>query len=405
MPNKNFSISPFDITEEKLNSAVNAKPKPYSAMLLSVTGIKLYSHISLKFEEVFAFIIKEFSKNKIFSNLSYVCIDSEHIVIICDSVPKELLVNHLEKLEDQLNYFSQHKDSNKNNLYLSLRAGIVNANNDLDGRNLLNNLKINLSHCGAYKKVSIDSHTDCDNRKTTENAAILQKHLRNKTLVPALQPIVNRDGKVDNYEVLMRIRENREIISPWPYIVAAEQMNFIDQVDKAMLNVVITLLNRDPNLKLSFNISPLSILNDEWLNNLYATLEGNIESAKRLIIEITENIELKNWQYMKEFFDNLRSYGVKISLDDFGSGSTLIRELVELEFDYVKIDGDFIKNLEHSQRDRAFLKELVNFISKFDSAIVAEYVSSKEIANIIRTMPVDYMQGNYFGEAAVVSIL
>ncbi len=97
----------------------------------------------------------------------------------------------------------------------------------------------------------------------------------------------------------------------------------------------------------------------------------------------------------------IRSLGAKVAMDDFGAGHTSFKNLRRCEFDLVKIDGAFIQNLARSSDDRFFVRTLIDLARHIGIPTVAEWVEDEETATILRDWGVDYLQGDYFGAAAV----
>ena len=91
--------------------------------------------------------------------------------------------------------------------------------------------------------------------------------------------------------------------------------------------------------------------------------------------------------------------GVRVAMDDFGAGHTSFRNLRDLDFDIVKIDGAFVRNIATSADDRFFVKTLIELARHLSLEIVAEWVQDAETARILREMGVHYLQGVFFGEA------
>jgi EAL domain-containing protein (putative c-di-GMP-specific phosphodiesterase class I) len=94
----------------------------------------------------------------------------------------------------------------------------------------------------------------------------------------------------------------------------------------------------------------------------------------------------------------MQSCGVKVAMDDFGSGHTSFRNLRSLRVDLLKIDGAFIQNLARSKDDRFFVRTLIDLARHLEIQTVAEWVEDAASASILTEWGVDYLQGNYFGE-------
>lgn len=98
------------------------------------------------------------------------------------------------------------------------------------------------------------------------------------------------------------------------------------------------------------------------------------------------------------FIEQVKSYGAKIAIDDFGSGYSNFERLVELQVDFIKIDGSLIKNIDQNDDMKIIAKTVVNFAKALGVRTVAEYVHSEKVLNEVKALGVDYAQGFYIGK-------
>jgi len=94
----------------------------------------------------------------------------------------------------------------------------------------------------------------------------------------------------------------------------------------------------------------------------------------------------------------MKSYGVRFAIDDFGSGYSNFSYLLQIQPDFIKIDGSLIKNLTRDSIEYHIVRAIVKFAKTLNAQIVAEHVSSKEIVTILEDFDIEYMQGYYFAE-------
>ena len=99
-----------------------------------------------------------------------------------------------------------------------------------------------------------------------------------------------------------------------------------------------------------------------------------------------------------QFISSLRDLGFKVALDDFGAGFTSFRNLKNLAFDIIKVDGQFVDALESSHENQRFIKVLVELAQLFDAKTVVEWVEDVETAGTLRDWGVTYLQGFHFGQ-------
>lgn len=112
--------------------------------------------------------------------------------------------------------------------------------------------------------------------------------------------------------------------------------------------------------------------------------------------EITETEALNNFETTRVLMDRLHSYGCRIALDDFGSGFSSFAYLLELPFDYLKIDGLFVRDLDVCQVHASMVKSIVQLAHILKKPVVAEYVENLAIAQALQEMGVEWAQGYYF---------
>ncbi|MBT9569005.1 MAG: EAL domain-containing protein, partial [Thiobacillus sp.] len=232
----------------------------------------------------------------------------------------------------------------------------------------------------------------------TEQLAVITDALHDDRLMLFLQPITAiQAGSTSHYEVLLRVRmPDGKILPPAPLIVAAEASGLIREIDLWVLRHTIALIARHPGLRLAANLSGRSLDNPELPTLLQGMLQEYGVNPQQLILEITETATL-NLTDAEILLTGIRALGCKLALDDFGVGFSTFQYLKHLPVDYVKIDGSFIRTLDHSEDDRLFVKVLVEAIHGYGKLAVAEYVETPAILQWVTELGVDYAQGYHFG--------
>ncbi len=232
---------------------------------------------------------------------------------------------------------------------------------------------------------------------STEIISALDEH----RLVLAAQPIVTTaTGKIAFYEGLMRVRtKDGDLIGPTTILPIAEKTGLVRLIDQRMLELAAARLVRDPGLKLAINASGATIHTPHWPDKLKAVCQAFPNIATRLTIEITETCAIADIDATQRTIAAIKSCGIKVAMDDFGSGHTSFRSLRALDIDLLKIDGAFVQNLARSADDRFFVRTLLDLAQHLQIPTVAEWVEDAETAQILKDWGVDYLQGYYFGEA------
>ena len=227
--------------------------------------------------------------------------------------------------------------------------------------------------------------------------------LKQNRFVLAFQPIMNSEtGQPAMYEALLRIAgHDGEVLSAGHLLAVAEKLGLIRLIDRRVLEMGVAILQQQPTLRLTLNISGVTATDTRWFGMFVDYIAENKQVAERLTVEITETVALANLEEMARFIERLRSYGCKVAIDDFGAGYTSFRNLQVLNVDMVKLDGSFCEDLAGNADNRYFVKTLVDMAKRFNIEIVAEWVQRQEDADLLREWGVKYLQGHLFGVASI----
>ena len=224
--------------------------------------------------------------------------------------------------------------------------------------------------------------------------------LNERRIELAFQPIVNaRSGEVAMHEVLVRVKDRDG--NPMPaenFVHYAEQLGLAAMLDHRVLEMTLDLLFSHEQAHLSMNVSPDVGGDKEWLGYLQARLISNPDVAKRFMIEIAERSTLNNPEAAKEFVQSLKELGVKVAIDDFGAGYTSFQHLQKLDADMVKIAGSLMHDIAENSQNRAIVRMFAELASELGFEVVAKWVVSAEVADLIAPLQISYLQGFHFGE-------
>jgi EAL domain-containing protein (putative c-di-GMP-specific phosphodiesterase class I) len=162
---------------------------------------------------------------------------------------------------------------------------------------------------------------------------------------------------------------------------------------------------QDKTHQFSINITERDLLENYMADFLNEKMEIYNIVPSRVTFEILENITLaKNNAKITEQLNRLRDMGFKIAIDDFGIENSNFSRLLEIDLDFIKIDGVFIKNLKENTRNRTITKAIVNLSKTLGIKTIAEYVEDEEIYDIIKDCGIDYAQGYYIGKPESILI-
>jgi diguanylate cyclase (GGDEF)-like protein len=258
---------------------------------------------------------------------------------------------------------------------------------------------LRLHNRGTFALYSPDYERDAQRRQHAALTEELMTALDAGRIVCAFQPVAETKSRaIVWHEALGRIRvSGGDLVSVCSHVLAAEKLGLIHLLDRRMLDLVLAQLTREPHQILALNVSAETTVDAEWRGRLEHFLAENPGAGERLIVEITETREIGDLEGALDFVAAMRGRGVRIAIDDFGSGHTSFRVLRTLGADLVKIDGSFITALDTSPDDRAFVRALVALSHDLGFKTVAEFVERPEVADLLTEIGVDYLQGDMIG--------
>jgi len=234
-------------------------------------------------------------------------------------------------------------------------------------------------------------------KTTLSKAGQLGAAIKYKRFTLAFQPVVAlKDTSLHHHEVLVRFGAEG---SPFPTIKMAEELDLIAGLDGAILEETLTHLLREPELLLAVNVSGRSLMSDGYVEGALKLVAQNPSIKGRLLFELTESAAVEDLAEADRRLQSLRAAGCQVCLDDFGAGAASLAYLQQLTLDLLKIDGRYIRDLQHGGREATFVRHLVNMCAELKVATLAEMVEGKEAEEAIRKAGVDYAQGWLYGRA------
>ncbi|MEM7213601.1 MAG: GGDEF domain-containing phosphodiesterase [Pseudomonadota bacterium] len=229
--------------------------------------------------------------------------------------------------------------------------------------------------------------------------------MRRDDLVVVHQPVVRATGghTISFHECLVRVRRpDGSLLSAGEFMPAIERLGMAPLIDQRVLEATFQTLRQHESARLSVNIFPQTMQDRRWLSSFEDLVENAPELAERLIIEVTETAAMLDVARTRGFMDRLRAHGVSFALDDFGAGNTSLRHLRDLRFDVLKIDGQFIRNIENSPDDAFLVETLVSIANRYEMMTVAEAVQTPAEARCLSELGVEYFQGFFFGSPSLL---
>jgi EAL domain-containing protein (putative c-di-GMP-specific phosphodiesterase class I) len=205
-------------------------------------------------------------------------------------------------------------------------------------------------------------------------------------------------GAVLHYEALSRlVRRDGVVVSAGDLIATAERLGLVDRIDRRSLALVVRDLTVNPRLALSVNVSAATLVNGAWMEALVDAIRTDRTIAGRLTVEITETAALSEPAVMRRAAETLRDVGCKVAIDDFGVGHTSLKGLRDLEIDWLKIDGSFVRDIAEDPDSAMFVRTLVGLADHLGVPTVAEWVEGPDAARVLADLGVVGLQGRHAG--------
>lgn len=234
----------------------------------------------------------------------------------------------------------------------------------------------------------------------------LEQAIIEKRVFPYYQPIVkNQSGEVEKYECLARFLNNKGSIHlPNEFLPIAQRNNLYSKITRSMLKQVLESINLHKR-GVSINLSAID-LNDSFTRHYILTLLNQYKDIGDFVqFEILESEKAASIELIRDFIAEVKEFNCTIAIDDFGSGYSNFDYLSKYDIDVVKIDGSLIKNLHIDKRSYMLVSNILNFCRELNIKTVAEYVHSKEIFDIVKSLGIDYSQGFYFSKPCPIDQL
>jgi len=242
------------------------------------------------------------------------------------------------------------------------------------------------------EKYSLDSEYKNDIKWTK----IIENAIKNDGVHLFYQPILNKDKKIIKYEALIRIIEGNKIYSPFLFLDIAKKVKFYPELTKIVIKKAFakaaelqTRININLSIEDVVDLSLVDFLKEQFVKN---------DVSRFITFELLESESIKDYKKVIAFINSMRDIGCKIAIDDFGSGYSNFAYLLKFKPEYLKIDGSIVKNIDKDENSFLIVKTINSFAHSLGMKTVAEFVHSKEVFEILKSIDVDHYQGFYFAE-------
>lgn len=253
---------------------------------------------------------------------------------------------------------------------------------------------------GRGRAYFYDGSMDNDREMILALEADLRIAIDKGDLTVAFQPVIDSATlRITSVETLVRwTRPGRGPVSPEAFIPVAEKTGLIEPLGLFVLEQACARAKEWTELSIAVNISPVQLRNPTFAPQVAAILEHAGVEPSRLILELTEGYLIQNPQRAQQSIERLKALGVKIALDDFGSGFSSIGYLRQFGFDRLKIDRSMVADIDASEDARSILQATAALARSLDLPITAEGVEREEQALILKLCGCDELQGYLYGK-------
>jgi len=372
---------------------------PPIILLLDINKFKIINEVYGS--EVGTKVLVEFSKKLSQTveeddyKLYRISADEFALLDITQHIDTDKYENLIEKLFDNLNNLKLKIDDNEITIDITLGLSTVEENS-------YDSAKIALDFAKETKKAYVMYSTAIDHRRescaTLEQKDKIVQAISEQRVIAVFQPIVNIDGKIVKYETLMRLRKENssDLVTPYYFLDIAIKTRLYEALSTNIIYQALFKLRDVKDLVLSINFTYTDIKNKEFIQDIYEFIVKHPDVGQRAVFEITESESMGSYDEMKLFIKKFRKLDVKFAIDDFGSGFSNFEYILEIEPNYLKIDGSLIKDIDTDDRAFTLVEAIVEFSHKLGILVIAEFVHSKIVYEKLRDLGVDEYQGFYF---------
>jgi EAL domain-containing protein (putative c-di-GMP-specific phosphodiesterase class I) len=222
------------------------------------------------------------------------------------------------------------------------------------------------------------------------------------------QPIVaSHGGRIVGVEALLRwTHAARGIIPPAIFIPVAEQMGLMDMIAAFVLRRALQEAKRWPDdVYVAVNLSPLQVRDRTIVDIVRSALVESAVAPSRLVLEITEGVLIDNPDEMVRRIKDLHGLGVRVALDDFGSGYSNLGYLQRFPLDKLKIDKSFVAALGRSANGGVIIQAIVALGRALGLSVLVEGVETEHQRVLLRLAGCDEMQGFLFAKPAPANVI
>lgn len=332
--------------------------------------------------------IKKYYLSKDFYLYSYE--DISILIAGSESVSRADFLETVKKVQNYLNSVPCE------DLFLSYTVAVV-----FDKTDSISRIETTMRYAMKQKIpfVCADEIGDAAVKKKLEDihiVRIIKEALLKDRVVPFFQEIHNnRGGDKRMYESLLRIMsETGEIYYPDSFLPVAKEYDLYESLSEFMVRTVIDMF-WNKNVTVTINLNVQDIYNRKMLAMIFERMQL-APHPENYVFEIVESEEITDYEYIRMFSDRIHEAGAKIAIDDFGSGFSNLLHVMQIEADYIKIDGEIVHMVMEDPHCLEFIRLINSWCVDNSQEVIAEYIENEQLQNIMMDVGVAHSQGYYF---------
>ena len=293
-------------------------------------------------------------------------------------------------------------------IHIGVTAGVaIFPHNGNDAATLLANADVALFRAKAEARGSVcvfEAQMDQQIRDRRAMHHELSQAIKNGELLLNYQPLAKIGKDVVGFEALVRWNHpTRGVVSPGVFIPLAEESGLIVEMGEWILRAACReAASWGRPLQIAVNLSPVQFLHGDLVSLVHSILLETGLPPGRLELEITEGVLIGDFDRGLALLRRLKALGVRIAMDDFGSGYSSLSYLQSFPFDKIKIDREFVMNLGRNAQSAAIIRAVIGLGHGLDVPIVAEGVETQEQLAFLASESCDQVQGYFIGRPAPI---
>lgn len=344
--------------------------------------------------------VSEFLANKMNDKKIYRHAGAEFIALFEEKMSFYDLKEYLTSLYDAYKNLFVEYQSIKINIEFTLSSC-----SNINTENILSKVSMAMKYAGdknlPFWIYEERMHFHNEYEKNLQISSVVREAIEDSRVVPYFQPIVeNKVMKITKFECLARLIDNEgSVIPPNLFIDIAKKIKVYNLVTKTIIEKSFKAF-ADTDYEFNINLSIEDIMSSEIFDFILETLKSS-KVASRVTFELLESEAIKDFDKLDRFINEVKRYGAKIAIDDFGSGYSNFAYIIKIDIDYLKIDGSLIADIDTNKNSYLVVESIVEFAKKFNIKTVAEYVHSSSVMDKVKELGIDYSQGFYIDKPSV----